>query len=168
MLIRRAVYIAQFALTVVLPGWVLIGRGVLADGIGWEFLVYLVLCPLLFVSLAVVTGLISARKSVRVARAVSWPDAGLLLALWASLLVYGLFALPLVAALVVALVVALFWVALWELTDETRRRVRGFVDDLALTPEMARTRTPGDAGRIIVVPPPAVGAESQRSDDRSR
>jgi hypothetical protein len=163
MLIRRAVYIAQFALTVVLPGWVLIGRGVLADGIGWEFLVYLVLCPVLFDSLAVFAALVSARKSVRVARAVSWPDAGLLLALWASLLVYGLFAFPVIAALVVVLIVALFWVALWELTDETRRRVLGFVDDLALTPEMARTRVPGDAGRIIVVPPPAID-----TDDRSR
>lgn len=161
MLIRRAVYYAQFALTVVLPGWVLIGRGILADGIGWEFLVYLLLCPLLFVALAVLAALVSARKSVRVAKAVSWPDAGLLLALWASLLVYGLFAVTPLAALVVVLIVALFWVALWELTDETRKRVRGFVDDLALTPEMARARTPGDAGRIIVVPPPALDPDGR-------
>jgi len=163
MLIRRAVYYAQFALAVALPAWTLIGRGILADGIGWEFLVYLVLCPLLFVTLAVLAALVTARKSVRDAKAVSWLDAGLLLALWASLLVYGLFAVTPLAALVVILIVALFWVALWELATETRRRVRGFVDDLALTPEMARTRAPGDAGRIIVVPPPAV-----EGDQRSR
>ena len=163
MLIRRAVYYAQFALAVVLPAWVLIGRGILADGIGWEFLVYLVLCPALFFTLAVLAGLVTARRSVRVEKAVSWLDAGVLLALWAALLVYGLFAVSPLAALVVALLVALFWIAVWELTVETRKRVQGFVDDLALTPEKARARTPGDAGRIIVVPPPAIGA-----DERSR
>jgi hypothetical protein len=64
---------------------------------------------------------------------------------------------------VIALLVALFWVAVWELTTETRRRVKGFVDDLALTQQKARAQTPGDAGRIIVVKPPAVG-----TDERSR
>jgi len=98
-----------------------------------------------------------------VAKAVSWPDAGLLLAIWASVLVYGVLSVSPIVAIVVALLIALFWVAVWELTTETRRRVRGFVDDLALTPQSSRARMPGDAGRIIVVPPPVVG-----TDDGSR
>ena len=64
---------------------------------------------------------------------------------------------------ILTLLVALFWVAVWELTVETRKRVKGFVDDLALTPQKARARTPGDAGPIVVVPPPIGG-----TDERSR
>jgi len=160
MVFRRAVFYAQFALSIVLPGWVLVSQSARA-GIGWNFLAVLVVSALLFAALAVIAGVILARKSVRVAKAVSWPDAGLLLAIWASLLVYGVIAASPIVALVIALLVALFWVAVWELVTETRRRVRGFVDDLALTQQ--RPRTPGKAGPVIVIPPPAVGA-----DDGSR
>lgn len=162
MLIRRGVYYAQFALAIVLPIWVIASQSIRADAIGWDFLAFLVVAGILFFSLAVIGALIAARKSARAARAVSWLDAGLLLAAWVAILVFGVFSAAPILALAFGLLVVLFWVAVWELATETRRRVRGFVDDLALTADKSRARTPGDAGRIVVVPPPVDGG-----DDRS-
>jgi hypothetical protein len=148
MLLRRAVYLAQFPLAVVLPLWVLVTRGIIADGIGVDFLVYLFACPVLFVALATISGLISARKQVRVSRAVSWLDAGMLAALWIAIAAYGLFAETGLAAVVVILLALTGWVVTWELVEETRSRIRGFAAGLEAGP-----RRPGDAGRIVVVPP---------------
>lgn len=168
MLLRRVVFYAQFALVIVMPVWVLASQSIRAEGIGWDFLAYMAVAGILFFSLAVIALLVVARKSVRVARAVSWPDAGVLLAAWASLLVFGIFSATPLLVLVVVLLVVMFWLAVWELITETRRRVKGFVDDLALTADKSRVRTPGDAGRIVVVPPPAADADQAQTGERSR
>ena len=147
MILRRAVYWAQFGMAVLLPVWLLASRGILADESGWLFVIYLVLSPVLFLALAALTGLMIARKRVRSTRAVSWVDAASLLVIWAVLFSYGLFAIPLLALVAVAAVVAGFWVAIWQLVTETRSRVKGFFDagprqipDLVVVPDPRLSR----------------------------
>ena len=52
MLLRRALYWVQFGMAVALPVWVLVSRGIVADGVGWQLVIYLMLCPILFLTLA--------------------------------------------------------------------------------------------------------------------
>jgi len=146
MLLRRALYWVQFGMAVALPVWVLVSRGIVADGIGWQLVIYLVLAPVLFVALALLVALTLARKQVRDTRAVSWWDALGLLITWAAIITYGLFALPLLAVIVVLAVVALFWLITWELVTETRARVKNFFDAGAPSP------APRQIPDVIVVP----------------
>jgi hypothetical protein len=148
MVIRRAVLIVQGPLAVLLPIWVFISRGIVADGIGLQSVVYLFACPLMFVILAAVTGLTWMRKLVRLDRAVSWADAALLIALWATLIAYGFFAEAPLAALAVVLLLLAFWYFVFELVTETRARLKSF------SMRLESSRKPGDAGPIIVVPDP--------------
>ena len=145
MILRRGVYWAQFGMAVLLPIWVLISRGIIADGIGWQFVVYVVLGPILFLALAALLGVTIARKRVRTTRAVSWLDVASLLVIWAAVFSYGLFALPALAVLVVLSIVAGFWVAVWQLVTETRDRVKGYFD-----------AGPRQIPDVIVVPPESV------------
>ena len=153
MLLRRAVFVAMFPAAVILPLWILVSRGIVADGIGWAFIVYLFACPILFVLLAAITGIVTARKSVREARAVSWWDAVVLGVLWVGLVASGIFALPLVAVAVVVLVVGMFWLAVWELITETRTRVNSFMTSLEATAQGTTSRvTPSNADVIVITP----------------
>ena len=146
MLLRRALYWVQFGMAIALPVWVLVSRGIVADGVGWQLVIYLVLAPVLFFALAVLVALTVARKRVRETRAVSWRDAVGLLITWAAIVTYGLFALPLLAVIVVLAVVGLFWLVTWELVTETRDRVKTFFD--AAAPSNAPRQIPD----VIVVP----------------
>src|SRR5690606_10052407 len=123
MILRRELHWMQFGMAVALPLFVLVTRGIIADGVGWQLIVYLVLCPILFVALLGLSGLIVARREVRESRTVSWLDAAVLLVIWAGILTYGLFAYPLMAAVVVLAIVAGFWAGLWQLFSETKTRV---------------------------------------------
>jgi cytochrome c biogenesis factor len=111
-----------------LPVWVLVSRGIIADGIGAQLVIYLVLCPILFIALAVLVGLTAARKQVRETRTISWLDSAVLLVIWAATFTYGLFALPALAVLVVVSIVVGFWVVVWQLVTETRDRVKTFFE----------------------------------------
>ncbi|HEY9499446.1 MAG TPA: MFS transporter [Terrimesophilobacter sp.] len=123
MWLRRAFYYAQFWAIPVLPLWLLIGRGVVANGVGWEFVVLLFACPVLALAMIIVMGLVMARKTVRRARMLSWADLGVLGAWYLAIIVAGFVANPVTAVLVVVLTVVAFWVAVWQLFVETRRRV---------------------------------------------
>jgi hypothetical protein len=123
MWVRRAFYYAQFWAIPVLPLWLLIGRGLVANGVGWEFVVLLFACPVLALAMIIVMGLVMARKTVRRARMLSWADLGVLGAWYLAIIVAGFVANPVTAVLVVVLTVAAFWVAVWQLFVETRRRV---------------------------------------------
>jgi hypothetical protein len=123
MWLRRAFYYAQFWAIPVLPLWLLIGRGLVANGVGWEFVVLLFACPVLALAMIIVMGLVMARKTVRRARMLSWADLGVLGAWYLAIIVAGFVANPVTAVLVVVLTVAAFWVAVWQLFVETRRRV---------------------------------------------
>jgi hypothetical protein len=133
MFYRRFLYLGQFVAAVVLPTWVLVSRGLLDDGIGWELLVYVIICPILSISMLIVGGLIAARASARTARAVSWLDAGLLSVWWLSIIAYGFWAWTVLAVLVVLLTVAMFWSSVWQFVTETRARFRGLMAGLEQT-----------------------------------
>ena len=149
MILRRGLYWAQFGMAVLLPIWVLISRGIIADGVGWQLVVYLVLSPILFLALAALLGLTVVRKRVRTTRAVSWLDVASLLVIWAAVFTYGLFALPALAVLVVLSIVAGFWVAVWQFVTETRDRVKGYF-------EAGQVLGPRVIPDVIVVPPESV------------
>ena len=128
MVLRRALYWAQFGMAVALPIWVLVTRGIIADGVGWQFVIYLVIAPILFVTLSVLLALSVILARVRGTRVLSWPDVAVLLVMWASIITYGLFALPALAVVVVLSIVAGFWVVVWELATATRARVKTFFE----------------------------------------
>ena len=156
MVLRRALYYWQFIGALLLPVWVLIGRGIIAADVGWDFVLYLVLCPILFVAMIAVAGLTVARKGVRDARAVSWQDAAVIGVWHASIITYGFLAISGLAAVVVVVGIVAFWSAAWQLLRETRARVK---DAFSLGPIDAGTYAadsydPGvDAGRVIIINP---------------
>jgi uncharacterized BrkB/YihY/UPF0761 family membrane protein len=123
MWLRRAFYYAQFGAIPILPLWLLIGRGLVVEGPGWEFVLLLVVCPILVVAMAIVVGITVARKNVRRTRRLSWLDVGVLGAWYLAIIAAGTIAHTGMAVLVVVLSVAAFWSALWQLYTETRRRV---------------------------------------------
>lgn len=150
MWLRRLLFVAQFPFAVALSAWVFVTRGILADGIGAQLVVYAVVCPVVTLALMAVSGLIVARKGVRLDRAISWYDAEWLGAIWLSLFGFGLFAQPLLAVLVALLIIGAFWFEAFELFNETRARVKTALD-LGPTP----TRYRGDV--IVIAPPDEVG-----------
>ncbi|MEF2978764.1 MFS transporter [Subtercola sp. YIM 133946] len=149
MFVRRALYYWQPAAFVVLPLWVLIGWSVFG-GSAWQFLLVLLSCGVLALSLAGVGMLNFTRKQVRAERALSWPDAALAIAWHAAIIAVG-FLTPATTILAVAVVVlglAAFWVSIVELARETRRRVQGVYDSFQY---MAQMGAPAPSG-------PGVGA----------
>ncbi|MCU1556974.1 MAG: transporter [Microbacteriaceae bacterium] len=88
---RRAVFNTQFAATIILPLWLLIGRVFFGVILGWHYAIGLFLAPLLFVFLAVVATLTWARKRTRRSGAVSHTDAVLLSFWYFAILCYGFF-----------------------------------------------------------------------------
>ena len=150
MIVRRAVYRLLIPLAVVLPVWVLIGRGILADGIGWAFIAYLVICPILFVAMMVIGGMMLVRPDAREAKAVSGWDAAVMIGLWLVLIASGFYAVPAVAVLAVVLVLAGFWLALFELIGETGRRVQATVDAMS-APMQPIQPPPVDIGHVTVI-----------------
>jgi hypothetical protein len=125
MIIRRAFYYALFAAAVLIPAWNLVGWAVFGNG-GWALVGVILGTGALTLAMLGLAGLVFARKSVRDARAVSWPDAGLQAAGYAAAIALG-FSTPASTFLVVALILVLiasFWTFLWELVTETRRRVQ--------------------------------------------
>ena len=88
---RRVLFNTQFAATIVLPLWLLIGRVFFGVILGWLYAIGLFLAPVLFIFLAVVTTITWARRSARVTGAVSKTDAVLLSGWYFSVLCYGFF-----------------------------------------------------------------------------
>lgn len=124
---RRALHRGQFVAAIVLPAWVLISRGIIDDGVGLQLLVYLIACPILFVAMAAVGGIISARPTVREQRAVSVLDASLLSLWYAAIFSYGLWASSLLAVAIVLLGLALFWLSVVALFRDTRARLQSMM-----------------------------------------
>jgi hypothetical protein len=157
MLYRRILYLGQFVAAVLLPTWVLVSRGLLDDGIGWELLVYVIICPFLSITMLIVGGIIAARGSVRSARAVSWLDAGLLTVWYLAIISYGLWAWTALAVAIVLLTVAMFWSSVWQFFTETRARFRGLVAGFEETARSGGTVGGASSGaespRVIVIDP---------------
>jgi len=165
MVFRRASFYWQFAAALLLPVWVLVGRGIVRSDVGWDFLFYLVVCPILCVAMLAVVGATVARKAVRTTRALSWQDVAVLLPWHAAILAYGFFASSLVAVAVVLLGIAAFWSAVWQLYSETRTRVKNAfsldaVDAGAYRAEGYRAADAG--GPVIVITPEIADEEPPR------
>lgn len=124
MLFRRALYYWQFTAALLLPVWVVVGRGLYGSSNGWDILLYIVLAIILGVALLAVAGLTTARKSVRSTRALSTRDAIVLSAWHVAIIAFGFNDFALLAALIVLLTVIAFWQAVIALFTETRERVR--------------------------------------------
>ena len=88
---RRVLFNTQFAATIVLPLWLLIGRVFFGVILGWHYAIGLFLAPVLFIFLAVVTTITWARRSARRSGAVSKTDAVLLSGWYFAVLCYGFF-----------------------------------------------------------------------------
>lgn len=153
-MIRRAFYYWQFIAVLVLPVWVLIARGIYGSSVGWDFVLFLILCPILAFALLAIAGLTVARKSVRDSKSVPWIDAGLLTVWHAAIIIYGFVDAPFPAALIVIVAIAAFWIALWQLVTETRNRFTSLVEGFER--DAQRPTHPGeklDNGRVIILEP---------------
>lgn len=157
MILRKAFYWWLFPSAVILPAWLLVGWAIFGSG-GWTFLGLLIACPILFVAMIAVGGIIYARKSVRDAKAVSWIDVGILAAWQISIIAFGCFipgAASWIAVLGVLLGLAAFWLSLWQLLTETRTRMKITFDayERAAQPDQSRAAQPDllDGGEYIVI-----------------
>jgi len=153
MYVRRALFYTLFPAAIVLPTWVLIARGIFGSSVGWDFVLFAVLCPILAIAMIAVASLTYARKTVRSARAVSWVDASIMGVWHAAIIAYGFVDSSLLAALIVVAAIVGFWVALWQLFRETSRRMRGMIAGLDQS-AAAGASTPRDSSdRVIILEP---------------
>jgi len=173
MLTRRAFFYWQIVGAFLLPSWVLVGRGIIDDGVGWDFVLYLVLCPILCAVMLAVAGLTVARKQVRTSRAVSWQDVAVIAVWHAAIIAYGFVSSSGLAVVVVLLAAVAFWSAVWQLFAETRTRVQNAfsldpIDTGTYAAKKPRADAGGalgpDAGRVIILNPD--GSSVEREEPR--
>ena len=174
---RRALFNVQFAATIVLPLWMLIGRVFFGVILGWHYAIQLFLAPILFVFLAVISTISWARRSAREQGAVTRADGWLLSVLYLSVIAYGFFVVDSVhsyeqgksvatvlfgqwirdASFTIAdiaggvMIVAglcTFWIVLVEYLFENR-------------PALVHSLTGLEAGEVISVEPPEVAGPPQ-------
>ncbi len=152
MIIRRAFYYALFGAAVVLPAWNLVGWAVFGAG-GWALLGVVLGSVALSLAMLALAGLVFARKSVRQARAVSWPDAALQAASYAAAIALGFYsdATTYIVVAIILLLVAMFWTTLWELVTETRTRVREAFASFEVPPPTGKVDAPRMDGEYIVI-----------------
>lgn len=138
MIIRRAFYYWQFIAVAVLPLWLVIGWPIFGPG-GWQVFGVFLGAVLMGVGLLAVSLLIYARKEVRLAKAVSWPDVAVLAAWHATIIAVGFYAdsSPALSVAMVIIGLAAFWFAIWELYSAARKRMAAMmtlIDETAKAP----------------------------------
>ncbi len=159
LVVRRIFFVEQFVAAVALPLWLLTGYAVFGSSAG-TFVAVALLAPVLVVAELALAGVVVSRRSVRLARAVSLPDVGLLAAFHLAVIGAGFFSPASVwfAVIAVAAAIAAFWFAVMESTREAAQRVRETWDSLGLPRRApAAPRGPIDAGEYIVIPRSAPG-----------
>lgn len=179
MFLRRVFYYWQFVAVGVLPLWLIIGSSLYGAG-GWEVLGVTLGAIALGIALLGVALLIFARREVREARAVSWPDVGVL-SLWHGLVIglgfYG-DASPWLSVLSILVGIGAFWFAIWELFDAARRRVADvmtYLETTAAGPGIVLTETtvfstdtgftrPADPN-VIVIPEKPIEAPTGKENE---
>lgn len=171
MTVRRAFFYWQFLAAVLLPLWVLVGRGLFGATVGWQFVLLVILMPILGLGMLVVGGLIAARKEVRSVRAVGWLDLAVVGAWHLAIVALGFFLVDtssarlggssvftqlagadaeelsnvlanLFGAVTVLIGIAAFWFSGWQLLRETKARVASVLETVERD---ARRRPVGDA-----------------------
>lgn len=154
MVVRRAFFFWQFAAVIALPAWLLLGWAVW--GSAGDFAGIAIATPFLVLALLGVAGVTFARKSVRSTRASSWLDvaAG---GVWHVFVIATGFFGPgtaAFAALAVAAGILAFWATVWQLVDETRKRVKSVFETIQRGAVPYRPpQTPIKAGEYIVIEP---------------
>jgi len=134
-ILRRVFYYWQFVAVGALPLWLMVAASVFGST-AWQVLGATFGAVTIGFGLLVVSLLFFARKEVRVDKAVSWADVGVL-TLWHALIVLmGVYSVtaPWLSVLVVLVGLGAFWFALWELFDAARKRVREamvYIDETA-------------------------------------
>ena len=155
MILRRVFYYWQFVAVGVLPLWLMVAASIFGTS-AWQVLGATFGAVMIGFGLLVVSLLFLARREVRLDKALSWADVGVL-TLWHLLIVLmGVFSdtAPWLSVLVVLVGIGAFWFAAWELYDTARKRVR---EALAYIDETARLGTvpAGPAGFPSVTDPAA-------------
>jgi hypothetical protein len=159
-ILRRVFYYWQFVAVGALPLWLMVAASIFGTS-AWQVLGASFGAIAIGFGLLVVSLLFLARKEVRLAKALSWADVGVL-TLWHALIVLmGLFSdsAPWLSVLVVLVGIGAFWFAVWELYDAARKRVR---EALAYIDETARFGTVPAGGSPLptMANPAAARAES--------
>jgi len=161
-ILRRVFYYWQFVAVGVLPLWLMVAASIFGDS-AWQVLGATFGAVAIGFGLLVVSLLFFARKEVRLDKAVSWADVGVL-TLWHALIVLmGVFSetAAWLSVLVVLVGIGAFWFAAWELYSAARKRVR---EALAYIDETARFGTvPAGANGFLPDTDPAAA----RSDSAS-
>lgn len=124
-ILRKAFYYWQFAAVVVLPIWLMVAASIFKTT-AWQVLGATFGALAIGFGLLVVSLLFIARKEVRLEKAVSWADVGVLTVWHALIVLMGIYSVtaPWISVLVVLVGLAAFWFAVWELFDAARKRVR--------------------------------------------
>ncbi|MCU1445863.1 MFS transporter [Cryobacterium sp.] len=166
MILRRVFYYWQFVAVGVLPLWLMIAASIFGTS-AWQVLGAAFGAIAIGFGLLVVASLFLARKEVRLAKAVSWADVGVL-TLWHLMIVLmGVFSVtaPWLSVLVVLVGIGAFWFAAWELYAAARKRVR---EALAYLDETARYGTvPAGGSPFPTVSNPAANPAASRSQPAS-
>jgi hypothetical protein len=155
-ILRRVFYYWQFAAVAALPLWLMVAASIFGDS-AWQVLGATFGAVLIGFGLLVVSLLILARKEVRLDRAVSWADVGVLTLWHVVIVLMGVFSetATWLSVLVVLIGIGAFWFAAWELYAAARKRVR---EALAYIDETARFGTvPTGATGFTPVGDPAEG-----------
>jgi len=134
-ILRRVFYYWQFVAVVALPLWLMVAASIFGTT-AWQVLGATFGAIAIGFGLLVVSLLFLARREVRLDRAVSWADVGVLAGWHVLIVLMGVYAVtaPWLSVLVVLVGVAAFWFALWELFDAARKRVREalvYIDETA-------------------------------------
>lgn len=124
-IVRKAFYYWQFAAVVVLPIWLMVAASIFKTT-AWQVLGATFGAVMIGFGLLVVGLLFIARKEVRLEKAVSAADVGVLTGWHLLIVLMGVYSVsaPWLSALVVLVGLAAFWFAVWELFDAARTRVR--------------------------------------------
>jgi hypothetical protein len=149
---RRAILKATIPAAIVLPLWILVMQGIVAGPSAGTYLALVIVCPVLFVAMIVIAVLLRVRKSTRTSGALTWRDATVAVVFWLALVASGLFSFPALAVLDVVLLVGVFWLSAWELLDESRTRLKTFVDAMTVVPSQSSYIPPSRGETIIIEP----------------
>ena len=165
MILRRVFYYWQFVAVGALPLWLMVAASIFGST-AWQVLGATFGAITIGFGLLVVSGLFAARREVRLAKAVSWPDVGVL-ALWHTLIVLmGVYSVtaPWLSVLVVLVGLGAFWFAVWELFDAARKRVREalvYIDETARYGTVPAGGSPFPNGQFPTMTNPAAARPDQ-------
>ncbi len=165
MWLRRAFYYLQPAAIVLVPGWIVAARAITSVDLGAQDVIVFLAWPLLAFAMIAVLGLTWARGTVRSTKTLSWTDVAALAAWYAAGIAYGTFiavgsrtGAGLLGGLLLLVSIAVIGLAVWQLIQAARRRVRTVLAGL--------DRSAIPAGHYGAASLPDGGGPSESGDER--